>query len=194
MANFTKNIQSILKKEGVQFDFERNPILGKTGYVNHPKDPGGETNFGITKKAAVEHGYKDSMRDIPYPIVLQIYKTKYWDKIGGDDILDEEIAHELMDIGINCGIARVNPFFQRTLNVFNKGGTLYPDLKVDGFVGPVTIEVLKKALAVKPWYRLVILRALDSLQGVHYIDITEKNPRLEVFIPGWFLQRIGVDD
>ncbi|MCW8621188.1 glycosyl hydrolase 108 family protein, partial [Acinetobacter baumannii] len=35
------------------------------GYINHPSDPGGETNYGITKSVARQYGYKGSMKDIP---------------------------------------------------------------------------------------------------------------------------------
>ena len=68
--------------------------------------------------------------------------------------------------GVNCGMPVVKRFLQRTLNVLNVKGAKYPDLVVDGVIGPRTIEALKRALAVAPWYRLCILRALDSLQCV----------------------------
>ena len=45
---FTKFIDRVLSHEG--------------GYVNHPKDPGGETNWGITKRTALANGYTGAMR------------------------------------------------------------------------------------------------------------------------------------
>ena len=78
--------------------------------------------------------------------------------------------------------------------MFNKKGTTYPDLKVDGQVGPKTIGILGQALAVKPWYKLVLLRALDALQAVRYIRLAEQNERFETFVPGWFRTRVGVTE
>ena len=83
-------------------------------------------------------------------------------------------------------------FLQRTLNVLNVKGTKYSDLVVDGVIGPRTIEALKRALTVAPWYRLCILRALDSLQCVRYVELAERHPKFESFVPGWLRVRVGV--
>src|SRR5690606_6723661 len=120
------------------FGLDGRPDPGRTGYVNHPDDPGGETNFGVTRKVALENGYAGPMRDIPYTKVLDIYRRRYWDDLQGDEIPDQEIAEELFDTGVNCGMAVVKRFLQRTLNVLNAKGTKYPDLVVDGVVGPRT--------------------------------------------------------
>ena len=103
-------------------------------------------------------------------------------------------AEELFDTGVNCGMPLVKRFLQRTLNVLNVKGTKYPDLVVDGVIGPNTIATLKQALAVAPWYRLCLLRALDSLQCVRYIELAEGNEKFESFMPGWLRTRVGVRD
>jgi lysozyme family protein len=169
MAEFTKAIQKVLRHEGVKFGPDGEPLGGNTGYVDHPDDPGGETNYGVTKEAAEEYGYDGPMAEIPFATVLEIYRLRYWDKVRGDDIADQQLAEEIFDTGVNMGIGRTSRFLQRTLNVLNVKGTKYPDLKVDGDIGLRTINTLHRALNVKPWYRAAILRALDSLQCVHYI-------------------------
>ena len=54
------------------------------GYVNHPSDPGGETNYGITKSVARQYGFKGSMKVIPMDIVEKIYKDQYWNAMSCD--------------------------------------------------------------------------------------------------------------
>lgn len=192
MADFDRAILKVLRHEGVEFDRAGQPVPGRTGYVNHPDDHGGETNYGITRKVALENGYAGSMRDIPYTKVLDIYRRRYWDDLRGDEIPDQEIAEELFDTGVNCGMRTAKEFLQRTLNVLNVKGTKYPDLVVDGVIGPRTIGALANALAVAPWYRLCILRALDSLQCVRYVELAERNRKFESFVPGWLRVRVGV--
>ncbi len=194
MADFERAILKVLRHEGVEFDPDGRPVPGRTGYVNHPDDPGGETNYGITRRVAIENGYAGPMRDIPYSKVLDIYRRRYWDDLRGDEILDQAIAEELFDTGVNCGMHVVKKFLQRTLNVLNARGAKYPDLVVDGVVGPRTIEALRRALGLAPWYRLCVLRALDSLQCVRYIELAERDSKFESFVPGWLRARVGVRD
>lgn len=193
MADFEKAIVKILRHEGVTLGQDGFPVPGKTGYVHHPGDPGGETNYGITRNVATENGYNGLMGEIPFSMVKQIYRKKYWDKLLGDLIPDQEIAEEIFDTAVNCGVETVVRMLQRTLNVLNKQATLYPDVAVDGQCGQQTINALKQALAAQPWYRLCILRALDSLQCVRYIELAEKNVKFETFLPGWLRNRIGTN-
>jgi len=192
MANFEEAVQKVLRHEGVVFDGEGQPVPGKTGYVEHPDDPGGETNYGITVKVARKNGYKGPMMRIPYTIVLVIYRKRYWDRLRGDMNPDQQIAEELFDTAVNMGVKKASRFLQRTLNALNVKGTKYPDLKVDGQVGPKTMAILEQALGVALWYRLVILRALDSLQAVRYIELAEHDEKFESFMPGWLRTRVGV--
>jgi lysozyme family protein len=194
MSDFGRAIQKILRHEGVQFDAAGMPVPGRTGYANHPDDPGKETNYGVTIAVAREFGYAGPMRDIPYATVLKIYRLRYWDVIRGDEIPDQEIAEELFDTGVNCGVGVAKTFLQRVLNVLNKKGVLWPDITVDGVVGPKTVAVLVTALKTAPYYRLCILRALDSLQCVRYIELAEEKEKFETFVGGWLRTRVGVKD
>ena len=56
MSNFDECLQIILHHEG--------------GYVNHPKDPGGETNLGVTKRVYEEHGGTKDMKDLEFEKML----------------------------------------------------------------------------------------------------------------------------
>ena len=79
-------------------------------YVNHPDDPGGETNLGVTKKVYDAYCKKNglrpkSMRDLEVLDVAPIYKTEYWDRVKGDD-LHPALALCIFDFGVNAGTGR----------------------------------------------------------------------------------------
>lgn len=137
-------------------------ITVEGGYVNDPADSGGETSFGITVAVARANGYDGAMRDMPRSAAFDIYSAKYWDAVRGDDLLElsEAVAEEVVDAGVNMGTCRAGKFLQRALNVLNVGGALYPDLAVDGVIGPRTIRALRAYLVerdelvhCKPRYR-----------------------------------------
>ncbi len=192
MADFQAALPKTLAHEGVTFDSTGNPVPGKTGWVNHVDDSGGETNYGITKATALAAGYIGDMKDIPFDTVKRIYKTGYWDKVWGDNIPDQRIAEKLFDIAVNMGVGVAAWFLQRVLNVHNKKGTLYPDVVVDKVIGSGTVAVLRTALAVAPYFPENIWKGLNGLQTERYIQIAETNQKLESFVPGWIRTRIGV--
>lgn len=90
-SNFETALQLVLKHEG--------------GWVNHPNDPGGETNHGITKATALAHGYTGPMRSIPMYVVREIYRKSYWDMIDGD-ILPKGLDYCVFDYAVNSGVSR----------------------------------------------------------------------------------------
>lgn len=110
---FTESLKEVLKHEG--------------GYVNHPNDPGGETNFGITVKVARENGYLGDMRTIPMSVVESIYKRQYWDKVRADQ-MPQSVRYPLFDYAVNSGPGAAIRALQRVLNIAD-----------DGVVGPMTI-------------------------------------------------------
>lgn len=172
-----------------------NIIKVEGGYVNHKSDLGGATNYGITEKVARENGYTGSMEDMPMQVAYDIYKKKYWDINSLSSIaeLSEAIAEEVADTGVNMGTGTAGKFLQRSLNALNLKGTIYPDLVVDGAVGPVTVNALKRFLEHrKSQGELVLLHMLNSLQGARYIEISEAREANEDFVFGWFLHRVVV--
>lgn len=164
-------------------------ILAEQGYVDHPDDKGGPTNFGITQAVARKNGYDGPMEDMPESLAREIYRKRYivepkFDKVAE---IHAAIGHELIDTGVNMGPSRAAEFLQRCLNVFNQQGSRYADVFVDGRVGSVTLEALRAFLK---WRgdkgAVVMMKALNSLQGARYIEIAENNVRQESFSYGWF--------
>jgi len=117
-SNYDKCLKTILHHEG--------------GYVNHPKDPGGEPNLGVTKRVYQEHGGTKDMKDLLVEDVAPIYKKGYWDKMKGDD-LPGGLDLCVFDFGVNAGPGRAAKFLQSMI------GTT-----VDGGIGPNTLAKVEE--------------------------------------------------
>ncbi len=162
-------------------------IAVEGGHVNHPSDPGGETNMGITKAVAIEHGYTGPMRTLPRDVAVSIYYQSYLVKPGYVPLiaLDPAVTTELFDTTVNMGPARPGRFFQQSLN------EICPalKLKVDGQVGPATVAGFARC------QRILLCRtmipALDAKQLAEYDRLIRANAKLTVFRRGWVNHRIG---
>lgn len=167
-----------------------NAILEKEGgYVNNPNDKGGPTNWGVTQAVARAHGYNGDMRNLTRQQALDILEADYWYGPRFDQVsaLSPDIAAELCDTGVNMGPAVAARFLQRVLNVMNNQGRLYPDIAIDGQIGPRTIAALNSYLTSRgSTSTRVMLKALNSLQGARYIELSELRPANENFTYGWF--------
>nr|DAJ97283.1 MAG TPA: Lysozyme [Caudoviricetes sp.] len=171
-------------------------VLGKEGgYVNHPDDKGGPTKWGITEKVARAHGYLGDMRNLTRGQALEILEADYWYGPRFDQVanLSPDIAAELCDTGVNMGPSVASKMLQRWLNVFNQKGTLYPDMDVDGRIGPRTINALRAYLSKRGGDgELVMLTALNCTQGELYLELAEKREANQSFVYGWLKQRVIV--
>ncbi|ENX58186.1 MULTISPECIES: glycoside hydrolase family 108 protein [Acinetobacter] len=118
------------------------------GYVNHPSDPGGETNYGITKATAQNYGYKGSMKNIPMDMVERIYKNQFWDALSCDSF-PYSFAYQYFDAGVNHGLVNARKILQRALGV-----------KDDGIVGAITLNEIRK----QPQFALINLFNAERIQ------------------------------
>lgn len=161
------------------------------GYVNDPRDPGGETNHGITKKVAVAHGYTGSMKDLTQDAAATIYYTDYIAKPGFEPMLklSPAVAEELVDSGVNIGTGKPSRWFQTALNSLSRGGADYPVVTVDGKVGKQAIDAYKGLQKARGNVKAceLMLKLLDSQQAVYYMSLA----RLNVYTVGWVSNRIG---
>lgn len=119
-SEFPKALKAVLVHEG--------------GYVDHPKDPGGETMRGVTKR--VYDAFRDrqglprqSVRLIAEDEIEAIYRRQYWDEIKGDD-LPAGVAYCVFDFAVNSGPGRAAKALQRALRMNN----------VDGQIGMATVS------------------------------------------------------
>lgn len=160
------------------------------GYVDHPNDPGGATKYGITEKVARAAGYKGHMRDLPVTTAYDIYYKDYVVKPGYHRLaeIDPAVAAEVVDTGVNMGPSIAGKFLQRSLNALSGAG-----LAVDGAVGQRTVNALADFLRLRGQAGTkVLLKMLNSLQCVRYIELTESNAKNHSFIYGWVANRVNI--
>lgn len=91
------------------------------GYSNHPSDPGGETNLGVTKKVYLDWCNKKgitpkSMRDLKDQDVMPIYEEMYWQASGADKLNDPKLAICVFDAAVNTGGARARKWLELEKN------------------------------------------------------------------------------
>lgn len=186
MANFSKAYTLTMGHEG--------------GYANNPVDTGGETYKGIARNFnpmwygwpvvdAVKKQTKDVAslnRILGSDTALQanvhaFYKTNYWNVNRLDNVTDQVLAEKLFDVGVNMGVGRASRMLQEALNLTNQNGRIYPDITIDGVVGPKTIELTNKH--PRPG---LLLNVIKALQGERYLNIMRNNASQEVFANTWF--------
>ena len=164
------------------------------GYVDHPNDRGGPTNFGITEQVARAFGFSGDMRNLPLTFARQIYRERYWlqPRFHEVDRISPRVAQELLDTGVNMGTGVAGRFLQRALNVLNAQARHYPDIAVDGAIGQMTLQALREYLRRRGEDgETVLLRMLNGQQAVRYIEIAERNVTQEDFTHGWLLHRVS---
>jgi lysozyme family protein len=121
-------------------EFERalsRVLVHEGGYVNHPSDPGGETNKGITKRVYDAYRQKigkpiQSVRDISQAEIAAIYKAAYWD-LAKCDQLPAGISYVVFDGAVNSGVSQSIKWLQRALGI----------VAVDGVIGNATIAAVQ---------------------------------------------------
>lgn len=145
---FKKAIEVILKHEG--------------GYINHPNDPGGETKYGISKRAFPN----EDIKNLTIERAKEIYLKKYWEPLNLCLIHDENLALHLFDHAVNAGTKTAVKMLQRIVKTSE-----------DGIMGPITANAANKDKCSLDKY----IRA----RYTHYYKIAEQNPKLNVFLKGW---------
>ena len=114
--NFDECLKMLLHHEG--------------GYVNHPKDPGGETNLGVTKRVYEKWGGTKDMKDLTVEDVAPIYKKEYWDRCKCDD-LESGVDWAVFDWAVNSGTGRAAKAIQKICGASQ-----------DGAIGPKTLALI----------------------------------------------------
>jgi len=164
------------------------------GYVKDRQDRGGETYKGISRNnhpgwpgwmvidACLNSKHLLDDRQVLGEMVAAFYRDEFWDKAGCYlvDKVSPEIAAELFDSAVNCGVKNGGKFLQAALNMLNINGTLYQDIVVDGKVGPATVKALEACLKNKVAEALV-WRCQNGEQYLYYKSL----PQHERY-RGWF--------
>ena len=140
-ANFFFSLEMVLKHEG--------------GFVDHPEDPGGATNKGITHKTYAEFLGRpledvDELKNIPDEHVQLIYKNGYWDRILADQMPDG-LDFATFDWAVNSGPARAAKNLQALVGATE-----------DGVIGPRTMA---RITATDP---VMLIQALAKRREEYY--------------------------
>ncbi len=162
LSNFPAALALVLKSEG--------------GFVNHPSDPGGMTNLGVTKKvweAWVKHPVDEAeMRALTPEMVGPLYKTNYWDACHCSD-LPRGADYAVFDAAVNMGSGRAAKLLQAALGV-----------TADGSIGRATIAAATAADPVE------LLEAFSLGKEAFYQSL----PTFGVFGKGWLNRVAHVQD
>ncbi len=120
------------------------------GYCNNPKDPGGETNHGITMRTFLHTAHpllgieptSDNLKALTPAQAGIIYKANYWDVVHGDDFESQELANNVFDFYVNAGTHSCS-LLQRVINDL----PTTPAIVVTGSIGDATLAALKSSSA-----------------------------------------------
>ena len=154
MSNWDDAFKLMLKSEG--------------GFVNHPQDPGGMTNLGVTKSTWENWIGRQSdeaeMRNLTPAKVEPLYKKKYWDAVRADELPNSGISYLVFDFAVNAGVGRSIKTLQTAVGVAS-----------DGWFGPATMAAVE---------------ALDPYELIERFSKAKENfyrslPTFEVFGKGW---------
>ena len=154
---FEEIVEGVLHREG--------------GYVNHPDDPGGETNYGIAKRSHPDEDIKNMTMDR----AATIYEKDYW-KPSKATSLPKSMQECYFDMVVNMGQRRAVKILQEACNSKGCG------LVVDGLIGKKTIAASKKIDVT----RLQVYRIL------YYTNLISRKPKLSSFIVGWIRRAMEV--
>lgn len=167
-------------------------------YSNDKDDKGGETYRGRSRTAFPNWGgwkiIDAHKADPDFPkcldkikelqdLVKKSYYEIEWNGIFGNQIHNQAIANELFDNAVNMGVSKSVEYLQRAINILNRNGRLYPDIRADGAMGQNTIIALNQSIKIIG--AGLLLNIINGFQIKHYLTLMERNPVNEKYV-GWF--------
>lgn len=123
--NFERALALVLKHEG--------------GFVNHPRDPGGATNKGVTlatfRRYVKPKGTVTDLKALTNEQAGVVYRRQYWDAVLGAE-LPSGVDYAVFDFAVNSGPSRAAKYLQRAVGA-----------KADGRIGPATLAAVRNVPA-----------------------------------------------
>lgn len=162
------------------FAFAIAALLRQEGGWN-PNDPGGGSNFGISKRRFPD---VDVVR-LTKADAVRIYRAVYWDKYGLGRLTDVDVATKLLDMMVNCGEETAIALLQRALNY------LLPvdqALVVDGVIGPKTVAA---ANAMRQRMLVLALRAYHARRYQEIVEAPDVAPYQKASASGWLARALA---
>ncbi len=146
------------------------------GLGDDPSDPGGLTNFGISKRAHPEVDVSNLTRDD----AAAIYKLDYWDRLQCDSV-PTALSIALFDFGVNAGHRRAARNLQAIVGV-----------ERDGRVGPNTIDAVWGGSASRLLLDSDLATDLTTRRAKHLVRLALQRPPMRKFLQGWMARCIAV--
>jgi lysozyme family protein len=169
-----KMLDTILKHEG--------------GFVNHPNDRGGATNFGVTIREYGEWLGRPStvqdVRNMKREEARDIFRKKYYTKPGIDQLMPVPLQPVVFDACVLYGPARAIIFLQKIVNEF---GTVAKKgewkTSMDGVLGPHTRRLVKEICDEYSWEAVNNAYVEERIRFCE--AIVRNRPNQKVFLRGW---------
>ncbi|MHB8603485.1 MAG: glycosyl hydrolase 108 family protein [Nitrosotalea sp.] len=140
------------------------------GYTNDPTDPGGETKYGISKRA---HPSLD-IAQLSAQDAADIYAKEYWDVLGCDN-LDYPYNLVLFDSGVNCGVPRAAGWLRQATDALS-----YISLRRDYYITIINKNTSLMKYAKGWWNRLADLKKLVQIALIDQQPYGDQVSRSEV--------------
>lgn len=142
------------------------------GFADHPSDPGGATNFGISTRFLRSIGDERDAKDLKKLDASFLYLEHFWRDFY-DDLPSEEISTKVFDAGVNMGPTQAAKLLQQALNAVGC------DIDVDGKVGPMTRAAFESADGAQ------LAAAYRSEMAGFYRMLAQADVSRRVFLAGW---------
>lgn len=169
-------------------------------YTNDPNDSGGPTKYGITLRQLASYRktltIPDDVKNLTREEAIKIYTVEYVNKPGFNNLigLDNTVALECIDTGVNMGQYIATVFLQRALNSFSNNGTHWSKVSIDGICGAITIKAVQNMRSLRGQEGMNILTVLlNCMQGNRYLELVEDNAKDGKSMYGWIKNRIQVE-
>lgn len=177
------------------------------GYSNDSSDRGGETYAGIARNFfpawagwKIIDQYKKTVGKNPSALTRTLgalptlqklvedwYRREWWDRLGLGS-LPQNVADEIFEQSVNLGKAGCGKKIQTVCNAFNYDkntkSPYFADLKIDGAIGPKTLDALKILIARKT-DSAALVHAFNCMQGCHYLELAAKKSSQRKYTVGW---------
>lgn len=132
------------------------------GYVDHPRDPGGATNMGITigtlSRWRGRQVTKEEVQDLTKEEAKQIYLSYYWDEVDCDE-WDSGLDLVMMDACVNSGPSQAVEWLQRAVEVSD-----------DGVLGPITKAAVRASQSLLDLIRDCVRERRESVRSFRNYD------------------------
>lgn len=164
-SSFERAIPVILRHEG--------------GWVNNPKDPGGETNYGISMLFIKHEGFLPAdlgllnfnpgcLKLLTVTKAKDLYLQCFWNRFGYGRLTNQTVATKVFDAAVNCGVHQANLLAQRAAGVHD-----------DGFLGPISVAAINITVPG------TFLTAFVARMEAYYRAIVTVHPAEAEFLPNW---------